>query len=207
MPATWSPAPRRATDRRCARDASNPSGRRRSPGRARSARSPSPTLRGPPGARRPRGSLHKQRPPQSQCAEFPSAMACPIAISLTQNSLALSSCDFRSGDVIRFHKVLQAASMKCQWQGEGASVFLFARDVVASIARPVLELKHFVEISHGFGESVCDRLCPLRRRDSAFPAGRIPGLFLSPGNLKFRVGFSAYREGRTTIRPRALSDA
>ncbi len=122
---------------------------------------------------------------------------CRFSIS----SFTALSSDFGFGDVICFSiEIVNEGPM----QGE-ATVFLFARDVVASIARPALELKRFAKIALGAGER--DVI------DFAFPAAELsfPGADFRPcfeaGEFKFSVGFSADPEGLTTIRLRALSDA
>jgi len=122
---------------------------------------------------------------------------CRFSIS----SFSALSSDFGFGDVIRFSiEIVNEGPM----QGE-ATVFLFARDVIASIARPVLELKRFAKIALGAGER--DVI------DFAFPAAELsfPGADFRPcfeaGEFEFSVGFSADPEGLTTIRLQALSDA
>ncbi len=103
------------------------------------------------------------------------------------------------GDVIRLSvDVVNEGSM----EGE-ATVFLFARDIVASVARPVLELKRFAKMALGPGER--DIL------DFAFPTAELsfPGLDLQPcfepGAFEFSVGFSADPKGLTTIRLQAVA--
>jgi beta-glucosidase len=102
-------------------------------------------------------------------------------------------------DVIRLSvEVVNEGSM----EGE-ATVFLFARDVVASVARPVLELKRFAKIALGAGER--DVL------DFAFPAAELsfPGpdfrACFEPGAFEFSVGFSADPKELTAISLQALS--
>jgi beta-glucosidase len=122
---------------------------------------------------------------------------CSFAVS---NFSALSR-DFGFGDVIRFSVEVVNEGPR---QGE-ATVFLFARDVVASVVRPVLELKRFAKIALGAGER--DVL------DFAFPAAELsfPGADFQPcfeaGAFDFSVGFSADPKGLTTIRLLAVSDA
>ena len=68
-------------------------------------------------------------------------------------------------------------------------MFVFIRDPVASVARPVLELKRFARVS----------LEPGRRRSLRFELGRddfaFPGLDLrpiaEPGLIEIHIGFSA----------------
>ena len=100
---------------------------------------------------------------------------------------------FNFGDMLRFSvDIVNEGPM----EGE-ATVFLFARDVVASVARPVLELKRFAKIALGPGESGVI--------DFAFPAAELgfPGVDLrpcfEPGAFEFSVGFSADPKGLLTI--------
>jgi beta-glucosidase len=79
-----------------------------------------------------------------------------------------------------------------------ATVFLFVRDVVASVARPVLELKRFAKLALAPGER--------RALDFELPATELsfPGGDFCPrlevGEFEFSVGFSADPKGLITIR-------
>ena len=89
-------------------------------------------------------------------------------------------------------------------QGE-ATVLLFARDLVASIARPLLELKRFAKIALGAGErDVIDFALPAA--ELSFPGADFQPCF-EAGEFEFSVGFSADPKVLTTIRLQALSDA
>lgn len=68
-------------------------------------------------------------------------------------------------------------------------VFLFVRDRVASVARPVLELKRFERVALEAGER---RLLTFRlqRADFAFPGADLEPV-IEPGEIEIHVGFSA----------------
>ncbi|ACK49382.1 glycoside hydrolase family 3 domain protein [Methylocella silvestris BL2] len=70
-----------------------------------------------------------------------------------------------------------------------ATVFLFARDLVASVARPVLELKRFGKIALPAGESGTLRFA-LAASELAFPGVDFRPCF-EPGAFEFSVGFDA----------------
>ncbi len=93
--------------------------------------------------------------------------------------------DFSFADMIRFSvDVANEGPM----DGE-ATVFLFARDLVASIARPVLELKRFKKIALRPGETdVVDFALP--GAELGFPGADLKPCF-EPGEFQFSVGFSA----------------
>ena len=114
----------------------------------------------------------------------------PFGHGLSYSRFALSNLtalkqNFNSDDAIRLSvEVVNEGPM----QGE-ATVFLFARDVVASVARPVLELKRFAKLALAPGER--------RALDFALPAAELsfPGADFRPrleaGEFEFSVGFSA----------------
>ncbi len=79
-----------------------------------------------------------------------------------------------------------------------ATVFLFARDVVASVARPLLELKRFGKIALDAGESGVFRFA-LPASELAFPGLDFrPGI--EPGVFEFSAGFSADAQKLLTLR-------
>jgi beta-glucosidase len=82
------------------------------------------------------------------------------------------------------------------------TVFLFARDIVASVARPLLELKGVGKIALAAGESgtVCFRL---DAEALAFPGSDFQPL-LEPGEFLLSFGQSADPNGLLTIKLRAL---
>jgi beta-glucosidase len=73
-------------------------------------------------------------------------------------------------------------------EGE-ATVFLFVRDPVASVARPVLELKGFAKVALGPGEERSVRFT-LERGDLAFPGAGLEPV-VEPGRFEVHVGLSA----------------
>ena len=68
-------------------------------------------------------------------------------------------------------------------------MFLFIRDPVASIARPVLELKRFERIELAAGERRSVRF-ELDRAVFAFPGADLEPV-TEPGEIEVHVGFSA----------------
>lgn len=84
-----------------------------------------------------------------------------------------------------------------------ATVFLFARDSLASVARPLLELKGFGRIALQAGESGALALL-LRASDLAFPGVDLSPRF-EPGAFEFFVGFSADRAGFLSVRAAAVA--
>ena len=82
------------------------------------------------------------------------------------------------------------------------TVFLFARDVVASVARPLLELKGVGRIALSPGESgtVCFTLAA---EALAFPGSDFKPVF-EPGEFLLSAGQSADPHGLLTVRVRAL---
>ncbi|PNG26083.1 beta-glucosidase [Methylocella silvestris] len=92
---------------------------------------------------------------------------------------------FRSGDTLHFSVEVHNHG---PFDGE-ATVFLFAHDLVASVARPVLELKRFGKIALPAGES--GALCfALAASELAFRGADFQPCF-EPGAFAFSVGFDA----------------
>jgi beta-glucosidase len=85
-----------------------------------------------------------------------------------------------------------------------ATVFLFARDMVASVARPVLELKGSAKIALGPGETgtVCFRLAA---KALAFQGSDLKPV-LEPGEFRLFAGQSADSRQMLTIKVRALAE-
>jgi beta-glucosidase len=87
------------------------------------------------------------------------------------------------------------------------TVFVFARDLVASVARPVLELEGFAKLVLAPGETGIARI-PVRAADLAFP-GPAPDFAprLEPGQFEILAGPSADRRNllgtRVRLRDRA----
>lgn len=83
-----------------------------------------------------------------------------------------------------------------------ATAFLFARDVLASIARPLLELKRFSKITLRAGEKGVLNFA-LPASDLSFPGADFQPCF-EPGVFELSVGFSAEPEALVTISLEAL---
>ena len=81
-----------------------------------------------------------------------------------------------------------------------ATVFVFIRDLVASIARPVLELRRFgrVELAPGAEEAVRFELGPA---DFAYPGPDL-AMIVEPGDVEVLVGLSADPAGLRAVRIR-----
>jgi beta-glucosidase len=82
------------------------------------------------------------------------------------------------------------------------TVFLFARDLVASVARPLLELKGIGKIALSAGESGTVSL-KLAAEALAFPGADLTSVF-EPGEFLLHVGQSADPRGLLTLKVRAL---
>ncbi|WP_051952471.1 glycoside hydrolase family 3 N-terminal domain-containing protein [Methylocapsa aurea] len=116
----------------------------------------------------------------------------------TLTNLRASAKEFKLGDEL---VVLVDVANLGPVAGE-ETVFLFARDVVASIARPHLELKGFGKIALQAGESATLSL-PLRADQLCFPGPDLRPRF-EPGDFELSVGASADPLRLLTITVRAL---
>jgi len=85
-----------------------------------------------------------------------------------------------------------------------ATIFLFIRDVVASIARPLLELKGFAKIALAPGERATVSL-PIPASAFAFPDAELRPA-IEPGRFELSVGFSADRARLLTTSIEAIAD-
>jgi beta-glucosidase len=118
----------------------------------------------------------------------------------TLTNLRASKADFKSGDELTIEvDVTNDGPMA----GE-ETIFLFARDMVASVARPLHELKGVGKIAlrPGEGGTVCFRLAA---EAFAFP-GRDLKSVLEPGEFLLLAGQSADPRQMLTIKVRALPD-
>ncbi len=116
----------------------------------------------------------------------------------TLTNLRANNAEFKRGDELTIEvDVINEGPAA----GE-ATVFLFARDVVASVARPVLELKGVgkIALAPGEGGTVCFKLAAAAL---AFP-GRDLKPVLEPGEFQFFAGQSADPRQMLTINARAL---
>jgi beta-glucosidase len=115
------------------------------------------------------------------------------------SNLRTSIKDFKLSDQIRVEvDVINEGAVS----GE-ETVFLFARDVVASVARPLLELKGVAKIALGPGESGTVSL-KLHAKALRF-RGLDLRLVLEPGDFQLSVGPSADPERLLTTTVRAVS--
>lgn len=116
----------------------------------------------------------------------------------TLTNLRASKAAFKSGDELTIEvDVLNEGPAV----GE-ATVFLFARDMVASVARPVLELKGVgkAALRPGEGGTVCFRLAAAAL---AFPGSDLKPV-LEPGEFLLLAGQSADPRQMLSIKVRAL---
>jgi beta-glucosidase len=118
----------------------------------------------------------------------------------TLRNLRTSIKDFKLGDEIG---VEVDVTNEGSFTGE-ETIFLFVRDMVASIARPLLELKGVAKITLGPGESKTVQL-KLSAASLHF-CGPALELTFEPGEFQLSVGSSADRERLLTISLRALPE-
>jgi beta-glucosidase len=85
--------------------------------------------------------------------------------------------------------VVETVVLNVGGRAGAATVFLFIRVPVASVARPLLELKRFAQVELGPGEKRMVRF-ELDRADLAFPGPDLEPL-VEPGEIEAHVGFSA----------------
>jgi beta-glucosidase len=135
--------------------------------------------------------------------DLPAEPQFPFGHGLSYNDAALtnlraSAQEFKLGDEL---VVLVDVANLGPVAGE-ETVFLFARDVVASIARPLLELKGFGKIALQANESATLSL-PLRADQLCFPGSDLRPRF-EPGDFELSVGVSADPLRLLTITVRAL---
>jgi beta-glucosidase len=118
---------------------------------------------------------------------------------MTLTNLSASAQTFRVGEgVAATVEVLNEGSIA----GE-ATIFLFLRDVVATVARPVLELKDVAKILLGPGQSANVRFA-VPASVFAFPGADFQPR-TEPGRFELSVGFSADRTKLLTIDVEAVA--
>jgi beta-glucosidase len=118
----------------------------------------------------------------------------------TLTNLRASKADFKNGDELTIEvDVLNEGPASGQ-----ATVFLFARDVVASVARPVLELKGVgkIALAPGEGGTVCFKLAAAAL---AFPGNDLKPV-LERGEFLLLAGQSADPRQMLTVKVCALPD-
>jgi beta-glucosidase len=155
-------------------------------------------------AMRPTGRpFHPDDPYTSKYLDISVEPQFPFGHGLSYSRFAFSNFradkqSFNRADVIQFSvDVVNDGPM----DGE-ATLFLFARDVVASVARPLLELKRFGKIAIKTGEGGVVAFA-LPAAELSFP-GRDFRPYFEPGTFEFSVGLSADREALMTIRLLAM---
>jgi beta-glucosidase len=116
----------------------------------------------------------------------------------TLTNLRASKAAFKSGDELTIEVDIISEGSAA---GE-ATVFLFARDIVASVARPLLELKGVGKIAlrPGEGGTVCYKLAAVAL---AFPGSDLKPV-LEPGEFLLLAGQSADPRQMLTVKVRAL---
>ncbi len=94
--------------------------------------------------------------------------------------------------------VVEAAVANAGERSGSKTLFLFIRDPVASVSRPVLELKRFMRVALDPGERRILRF-ELDRDDFAFPGADLLPI-TEPGVIEIHVGFSADAAGLRSAR-------
>ena len=118
----------------------------------------------------------------------------------TLTNLRASKAAFKSGDEL----TIEVGIINEGPAAGEATVFLFARDIVASVARPLLELKGVGKIAlrPGEGGTVCYKLAAMAL---AFPGSDLKPV-LEPGEFLLLAGQSADPRELLSIKVRALPD-
>jgi beta-glucosidase len=128
----------------------------------------------------------------SKYLDVPNEPLFPFGHGLTYGRFALSNLrvtpvDVEDIDTLRIHVDVRNAGPRAAQE----TVFLFSHDEVASVARPLLELKGFAKITLGPGESGTVTLS-LRAADLRFLGPDLEPLF-EPGQVEILVGPCADR--------------
>jgi beta-glucosidase len=129
----------------------------------------------------------------SKYLDLPNSPQFAFGHGLSYTSFSLTEPTVSVGE-----RIIIETSVTNDGDHRGATpVFLFIRDPVASVSRPVLELKRFtrVELEAGERKTMTFRL---ERSDLAFPGADMKPV-VEPGEIEIHVGFSADpRQLRTT---------
>ncbi|SFK12226.1 glycoside hydrolase family 3 N-terminal domain-containing protein [Methylocapsa palsarum] len=112
-------------------------------------------------------------------------------------NLTASAEEFWTGDSLTVEVAVRNEGSRAGEQ----TLFVFVRDLVASVARPILELKGFARIALGPGESGILRF-PLPAAAFAFPGPDFKPV-LEPGDFRVSVGPSADPQFHLTVLLRA----
>jgi len=121
----------------------------------------------------------------SKYLDIPNSPQFPFGHGLTYTTFAM-----REPIVTILGAVIVETAVANTGQRAGATtVFLFVRDLVASVARPTLELKRFSKVALDPGQSRTLRFT-LNRGDFTFPGADLQPT-TEPGSIEIHVGFSA----------------
>jgi beta-glucosidase len=104
---------------------------------------------------------------------------------LSYSAFSCTDPQITVGDAIRVDATVTNESARAGI----TTLFLFAHDPVASVSRPLLELKRFQSIALGAHETKSVRFA-LERSDFAFPDQNLRDV-IEPGEIEIHVGFSA----------------
>ena len=157
------------------------------------------------------GALQTGRPPDpkdhftSKYLDMPVEPQFPFGHGLSYSRFTLKNLRvdverFRPGDDIA---VAVDVANEGPSAGE-ATIFLFIRDVVASVARPLLELKGVIKLALAAGENGVAHLS-LPASAFAFPGPDYRPI-LETGRFELSVGLSADRAGLLTTNLQAIAD-
>ena len=121
----------------------------------------------------------------SKYLDLPNSPQFPFGHGLTYTTFTLTDPLVTVADRITVETIAANTGARAG----AATAFLFIRDPVASIARPVLELKRFQKVALDAGRSRAVRF-ELDRADFAFPDAALRPI-VEPGRFEIHVGFSA----------------
>lgn len=129
----------------------------------------------------------------SKYLDMPNSSQFPFGHGLSYAAFGLSDPQVAAGDPTR---VTTTITNEGERSGT-TTVFLFIHDPVASIARPVLELKRFETVTLAKGESR-ELTFGLSRQDFAF-LGRNLEPLVEPGEIEIHIGFAADRDALKSV--------
>ena len=125
----------------------------------------------------------------SKYLDLPNSPQFPFGHGLGYTSFAVGEPRVAIGEGIE----IEAPVRNTGWRAGATTLFLFIRDPVASVARPVLELRRFAKVSLAAGESRRVRFM-LERDDLGFLDAALSPV-VEPGRFEVHVGLSADPSG------------
>jgi beta-glucosidase len=131
---------------------------------------------------RPRNPADKYT---SKYIDMPNDPQFSFGHGLSYSAFSCTDPQITVGDAIRVDATVTNESARAGI----TTLFLFAHDPVASVSRPLLELKRFQSIALGAHETKSVRFA-LERSDFAFPDQNLRDV-IEPGKIEIHVGFSA----------------